>query len=238
MKFVLAYRKTISPGTVQGEFPEAQGRKIGAKRPSQRRGQEGGPLIGGQLQAGLTPLDPETHPGKAPAPQPGLSPAHPGQVLPGQFGVIGEAGGQATLGGPRIVEAQTPAQGADGRLAQVRRQQRALDSLFPEGGKPRPELGQVVQVGAVPERRVAPGGGNLPGPGYEGLLTGITPLPAVVAEFREAEGIKFPHHVVDPEAPGQGPGRGQLSRHGVGSGKGDGGQPRPQGLRRRRQQET
>ena len=69
-------------------------------------------------------------------------------------------------------------------------------------------------------------------------FAGIAPLPAVVPEFREAEGIKFLHHVVDSEAPGQGPGRGQLSRHGVGSGEGDGGQPRPQGLRCRSQEET
>ena len=73
-------------------------------------------------------------------------------------------------------------------------------------------IGQVIQIGAVPEHRMSPGGGNLPGPGNDGLLAGIAALAAVVPEFRQAEGINFPHHVGHPEAPGQCPGRGQLCR--------------------------
>ncbi len=57
-------------------------------------------------------------------------------------------------------------------------------------------------------------------------------------EFREAQGIKGPYQVAHLEPPSQSPGRGQLARHRVGPGKGNGGQPRSQNLGRGRQQET
>ena len=48
------------------------------------------------------------------------------------------------------------AQGADGRLAQLRRQQGAFDSQFPERPEARTEIAlEVVHVGAVPEHRAA-----------------------------------------------------------------------------------
>ena len=101
------------------------------------------------------------------------------------------AGNKKSRGLDEDSRGDTRAQGANGRLAQVRRQQRAFNSLFPECDQPGPEIGQVVQVGAVPEHRMSPGGRNFPGPGNDGLLAGVAPLQAVVPEFRQAEGINF-----------------------------------------------
>ena len=135
-------------------------------------------------------------------------------------------------------EGRSPAQGADGRLIKPRGQQGAGHPQFPGRLQAGAEIPQVVQVGAVPQDLGALLPGHLPGLGDDGPFAGITAPAAIFPKIGEGQGVKGPHQVLDPEAPGQAPGRGQFPGNDMGADQGDGAEAGSQGPGRRGQQQA
>ena len=142
------------------------------------------------------------------------------------------------LWGGLMGRCQGPAQGPDGRLIEPRSQQGAGHPQFAGRLQAGAEIPQVVQVGAVPQDLGALLPGHLPGLGNDGPFAGITAPTAIFPKIGEGQGVKGAHQVLDPETPGQGPGRGQFPGNEMGADQGNGAEAGSQGPGRRGQQQA